>query len=193
MEKNEKIRKSVDDFYRKIAKGEYSVKVSTEKLNNSLGYDKKDMEQLPKGIDMGLSCGNPLENLHLDNDETMVDLGCGTGKDIFLTRIKYPNSGIIYGIDRLKEMIDKAEKVKQIKKFNKIEFRQGSLISIPLENESVNKAISNCVINLEPDKQRVYNELYRILKKGGKFYISDIILKKELPKEWKNNEKLHCT
>ena len=190
---SEKIRKSVDEFYRKISQDEYRTKVSPEEVSESLGYSKEMMSQLPKGVDLGLSCGNPLENFELENGETLIDLGCGTGKDLFLTRIKYPDSGTFYGLDRLDEMILKAEKIRDMKKFKNIEFRQGTLASMPFDSESMDKAISNCVINLEPEKQFVYNELYRILKKGGKFYISDIMLKKELPEEWKKSEKMHNT
>ena len=191
--KNEKIRKSVDEFYRKISKDECRTEVSPEEVSESLGYSREMMSQLPKGVDLGLSCGNPLENFELENGETLIDLGSGTGKDIFLTRIKYPDSGTLYGLDRLDEMILKAEKTRDMKKFKNIEFRQGTLTSMPFELESMDKAISNCVINLEPEKQFVYNELYRILKKGGRFYISDIMLKKELPEEWKKSEKMHNT
>lgn len=190
---NEKIRKSVDEFYRKISQDEYRTEVSPEEVSASLGYSSEMMEWLPKGTDLGLSCGNPLENFEMENGETLIDLGCGTGKDLFLTRIKYPDSGILYGLDRLAEMILKAEKIRDMKKFKNIEFRQGTLTSMPFEPESMDKAISNCVINLEPEKQTVYNELYRILKNGGKFYISDIMLKKELPEEWKKSEKMHNT
>ena len=190
---NEKIRKSVDEFYRKISKDECRTEVSPEEVSESLGYSREMMSQLPKGVDLGLSCGNPLENFELGNGETLVDLGSGTGKDIFLTRMKYPNSGTLYGLDRLDEMILKAEKTRDMKKFKNIEFRQGTLTSMPFEPESMDKAISNCVINLEPEKQFVYNELYRILKKGGRFYISDIMLKKELPEEWRKSEKMHNT
>ena len=190
---NEKIRKSVDEFYRKISKDECRTEVSPEKVSESLGYSREMMAQLPKGVDLGLSCGNPLENFELGNGETLVDLGSGTGKDIFLTRMKYPDSGTLYGMDRVVEMIAKAEKTRDMKKFKNIEFRQGTLTAMPFDSESMDKAISNCVINLEPEKQDVYNELYRILKKGGKFYISDIMLKKELPEEWKKSEKMHNT
>ena len=96
-------------------------------------------------------------------------------------------------MDRVAEMIAKAEKTRDMKKVKNIEFRQGTLTAMPFDSESMDKAISNCVINLEPEKQDVYNELYRILKKGGKFYISDIMLKKELPEEWKKSEKMHNT
>lgn len=194
MEKNdEKIRKSVDNFYKKISTGEYKTKVNPEELSESLGYDKKELEKLPKNVNLGLSCGNPLDNFVLEDGETLLDLGCGAGMDIFLTRMKYKNSGTLYGVDRLQEMIDKAEKTKQKKNFQNIEFKKGTLTELPFENDTMNKIISNCVINLEPNKQKVYDEIYRVLKNEGKFFISDILLKKELPKEWKNSEKLHCT
>ena len=191
--KSEKIRKSVDEFYRKISKDEYRTEVSPEEVSVSLGYSKEMMSQLPEGADMGLSCGNPLDNFKLEEGETLIDLGCGAGKDIFLTRIKYPHSGTLYGLDRLEEMVSKAEKMRDMKKFKNIEFKQGTLTEIPFSSDSIDKAISNCVINLEPEKQEVYNEIYRILKEGGKFYISDIMLKKELPEEWRKSEKMHNT
>lgn len=191
--KSEKIRKSVDEFYRKISKDEYRTEVSPEEVSVSLGYSKEMMSQLPEGADMGLSCGNPLDNFKLEEGETLIDLGCGAGKDIFLTRIKYPHSGTLYGLDRLEEMVSKAEKMRDMKKFENIEFKQGTLTEIPFSSDSIDKAISNCVINLEPEKQEVYNEIYRILKEGGKFYISDIMLKKELPEEWRKSEKMHNT
>ncbi len=191
--KNENIRKSVDEFYRKISTNEYSTEISSDEVSSSLGYSRELMEKLPKGADMGLSCGNPLENFELMEGEVLVDLGCGGGKDLFLTRIKYPNSGTLYGLDSLQEMIEKAEKMRDMKKFENIEFRQGTLISMPFEADSMDKVISNCVINLEPEKQKVYNEIYRILKTGGKFYISDIMLKKDLPEEWRESEKMHNT
>ena len=90
-------------------------------------------------------------------------------------------------------MLDKAKKVRDNKGFDNIEFIKGELINIPLEDRSVDRVISNCVINLEPDKQKVYDEIHRILKEDGMFVISDIILKKELPLEWKNSSRMHCT
>ena len=190
---NEKIREKVDEFYQKIFDKEYKTHISPEKISESLGYNQEMLKQLPEEADTGLSCGNPLENLILNDGETLIDLGCGTGKDIFLTRMKYPNSGILYGMDRLEDIIKKAEKIRDMKKFKNIEFRRGTLTNMPFDSNSIDKAISNCVINLEPDKQKTYDELYRILKSGGKFYISDIILKKDLPKEWRKYEKMHCT
>ena len=113
--------------------------------------------------------------------------------DIFITKMKNPKVGMLYGLDRLDSMLEKAKKVRDNKGFDNIKFIKGELINIPLEDKSVDRVISNCVINLEPDKQKVYDEIYRILKEDGMFVISDIILKKELPLEWKNSSKMHCT
>jgi len=147
----------------------------------------------PDEINMGLSCGNPINHLKIKEGQTLIDLGCGAGMDIFVTKMKNPKVGTLYGLDRLDSMLEKARKVVESKNFDNIEFIKGELIDIPLEEKSVDRVISNCVINLEPDKQQVYNEIYRILKDDGMFVISDIILKQSLPEKWKNSEKLYCT
>ena len=113
--------------------------------------------------------------------------------DIFITKMKNPKVGTLYGLDRLDSMLEKAKKVRDNKKFDNIEFIKGELINIPIADRSVDRVISNCVINLEPDKQKVYDEIYRILKEDGMFVISDIILKKELPLKWKDSSRMHCT
>ena len=159
----------------------------------SLGYDEDIINEFPDEINMGLSCGNPINHLKIKEGQTLIDLGCGAGMDIFVTKMKNPKVGMLYGLDRLDSMLEKARKVVESKNFDNIEFIKGELIDIPLEDKSVDRVISNCVINLEPDKQQVYNEIYRILKDDGMFVISDIILKQSLPEKWKNSEKLYCT
>lgn len=180
---DEEIRQQVKKFYDNIAQGKTTTKVKSIDLYKSLGYDTKLLQQLPEEISSGLSCGNPLDNLVLKDNDTLLDLGCGMGLDVFMARIKYPNSNTIYGMDRLKSMIEKAEKVRDKKEFKKIEFVQGELIKMPFEDNSIDKIISNCVINLEPNKLQVYREIHRILKPNGMFIISDITLKKPLTKE----------
>lgn len=180
---DEEIRQQVKKFYDNIAQGKTTTKVKSIDLYKSLGYDTKLLQQLPEEISSGLSCGNPLDNLVLKDTDTLLDLGCGMGLDVFMARIKYPNSNTIYGMDRLKSMIEKAEKVRDKKEFKKIEFVQGELIKMPFEDNSIDKIISNCVINLEPNKLQVYREIHRILKPNGMFIISDITLKKPLTKE----------
>lgn len=190
---NLKIRLSVDSFYDSISKKKQKTKIAPKKLSKSLGYDEKIINEFPDEINMGLSCGNPVNHLKIKEGQSLIDLGCGAGMDIFITKMKNPKVGTLYGLDRLDSMLEKAKKVRDNKKFDNIEFIKGELIEIPLEDKSVDRVISNCVINLEPDKQKVYDEIYRILKDDGMFVISDILLKQELPTEWKNSEKLYCT
>ena len=175
MNNNIKIRLSVDNFYDNISKNKQKTKIDPKQLSKSLGYDEKIINEFPDEINMGLSCGNPINHLKIKEGQSLIDLGCGAGMDIFITKL------------------EKAKKVRDNKKFDNIEFIKGELINIPLEDKSVDRVISNCVINLEPDKQKVYDEIYRILKEDGMFVISDIILKKELPLEWKNSKQMHCT
>lgn len=190
---NLKIRLSVDSFYDSISKKKQKTKIDPKKLSKSLGYDEKIINEFPDEINMGLSCGNPVNHLKIKEGQSLIDLGCGAGMDIFITKMKNPKVGTLYGLDRLDSMLEKAKKVRDNKKFDNIEFIKGELIDIPLEDKSVDIVISNCVINLEPDKQKVYDEIYRILKDDGMFVISDILLKQELPTEWKNSKKLYCT
>ena len=190
---NLKIRLSVDSFYDSISKKKQKTKIDPKKLSKSLGYDEKIINEFPDEINMGLSCGNPVNHLKIKEGQSLIDLGCGAGMDIFITKMKNPKVGTLYGLDRLDSMLEKAKKVRDNKGFDNIEFIKGELIEIPLEDKSVDRVISNCVINLEPDKQKVYDEIYRILKDNGMFVISDILLKQELPTEWKNSEKLYCT
>ena len=190
---NLKIRLSVDSLYDSISKKKQKTKIDPKRLSKSLGYDEKIINEFPDEINMGLSCGNPVNHLKIKEGQSLIDLGCGAGMDIFITKMKNPKVGTLYGLDRLDSMLEKAKKVRDNKKFDNIEFIKGELIDIPLEDKSVDRVISNCVINLEPDKQKVYDEIYRILKDNGMFVISDILLKQELPTEWKNSEKLYCT
>ena len=190
---NLKIRLTVDSFYDSISKKKQKTKIDSKKLSKSLGYDEKIINEFPDEINMGLSCGNPVNHLKIKEGQSLIDLGCGAGMDIFITKMKNPKVGTLYGLDRLDSMLEKAKKVRDNKGFDNIEFIKGELIDIPLEDKSVDRVISNCVINLEPDKQKVYDEIYRILKDDGMFVISDILLKQDLPTEWKNSEKLYCT
>lgn len=183
MKKSEEIRSEVDRFYTEIAKNKRGTKVKSSDLYESLGYDRELLDQLPEKIQMGLSCGNPLENLLLRDGETLLDLGSGTGVDVFLTRLKFPKAGTLYGIDVLQAMVDRANDVRDKKGFEGVEFVRGEITDLPFEDGSISKVISNCVINLEPDKQKTYDEIYRVLEDGGMFIVSDIILKKPLPAE----------
>ena len=193
MQNNMKIRLLVDNFYDNISKNKQKTKIDPKLLSKSLGYDENIINEFPYEINMGLSCGNPINHLKIKEGQSLIDLGCGAGMDIFITKMKNPKVGMLYGLDRLDSMLEKAKKVRDNRKFDNIEFIKGELINIPLVDGSVDRVISNCVINLEPDKQKVYDEIFRILKEDGMFVISDIILKKDLPLEWKNSSRMHCT
>ena len=193
MQNNMKIRLLVDNFYDNISKNKQKTKIDPKLLSKSLGYDENIINEFPYEINMGLSCGNPINHLKIKEGQSLIDLGCGAGMDIFITKMKNPKVGMLYGLDRLDSMLEKAKKVRDNKKFDNIEFIKGELINIPLVDGAVDRVISNCVINLEPDKQKVYDEIYRILKEDGMFVISDIILKKELPLKWKDSSRMHCT
>ncbi|MDI9502728.1 MAG: methyltransferase domain-containing protein [Tissierellia bacterium] len=192
--KNEaEIRGEVNRFYREISDGSRVLNISSDELYDSLGYDKELMEQLPEEVRLGLSCGNPLESLALKEGETLLDLGSGTGMDVFIARLKFPQAGTLYGMDMLSEMVEKAERVRDKKGFSDIEFRVGTLTDMPFPDASIDTVISNCVINLEPDKKKVYEEIYRVLRPGGRFVISDITLKKPLSEDLQKADNLYGT
>lgn len=192
--KNEaEIRGEVNRFYREISDGSRVLHISSDELYDSLGYDKELLEQLPEEVRLGLSCGNPLESLALKEGETLLDLGSGTGMDVFIARLKFPQAGTLYGMDMLSEMVEKAERVRDKKGFSNIEFRVGTLTDMPFPDASIDTVISNCVINLEPDKKKVYEEIYRVLRPGGRFVISDITLKKPLSEDLQKADNLYGT
>ena len=192
--KNEaEIRGEVNRFYREISDGSRVLNISSDELYDSLGYDKELMEQLPEEVRLGLSCGNPLESLALKEGETLLDLGSGTGMDVFIARLKFPQAGTLYGMDMLSEMVEKAERVRDKKGFSDIEFRVGTLTDMPFPDASIDTVISNCVINLEPDKKKAYEEIYRVLRPGGRFVISDITLKKPLSEDLQKADNLYGT
>ncbi len=147
----------------------------------AIGYRESDIEAVPEGANLGLGCGAPLDFLDLMPGETVLDLGSGAGFDAFLAARHIGDAGHVIGVDMTPEMIEKARANAAEGGFTNVEFRQGRLESLPLEDASVDAVTSNCVINLVPDKSVVFREIARVLRPGGRLVISDIILDGPLP------------
>ncbi|TDI84107.1 MAG: arsenite methyltransferase [Caldithrix sp.] len=152
-------------------------------ISKSIGYSEDELKSVPDGSNLGLGCGNPTAIASLKPGETALDLGSGAGFDCFLAARQVGETGKVIGVDMTPEMILKARTNAEKGGYANVEFRQGEIENLPVENNFVDVVISNCVINLSSDKQAVYNEIYRVLKPGGRIMISDIALKKSLPEQ----------
>jgi SAM-dependent methyltransferase len=149
----------------------------------AFGYSAEELASIPAEANMGLSCGNPLATAHLKEGEVVVDLGSGGGLDVFLAARQVGSTGKAIGIDMTPQMLELARANASKGGYRNVEFLEGQIDAIPLPDESANVVISNCVVNLAPDKRKVFQEIYRVLKRGGRVAISDIALKQELPGE----------
>ncbi len=194
--KKEKIKEFIKQRYGGIAKQSNSCcgvenhccsKDTAETISHQIGYKEEDLRAVPEGANLGLGCGNPVAIASLKPGDTVLDLGSGAGFDCFLAANKVGKSGKVIGVDMTAEMIEKAERNARAQQYENVEFRQGEIENLPLDNESVDVIISNCVINLSPDKPRVFREAFRVLKPGGKFIVADIVLTKDLPDSIKNS------
>lgn len=157
----------------------------------TIGYDVKNLESIPKSSILGLGCGAPLNYAHLNPGETVVDLGSGAGIDAFLASKQVQDNGKVIGIDFTEEMLQKARFAAKENGFTNVEFRKGDIENnIPVDDNTVDVAISNCVINLASDKVRAFKEVYRVLKKQGKgrIIIADLVTSKEIEGESVNTQ-----
>ena len=191
---SEDIRSAVRDRYaqtvRQASKAACGCGCGGASQSEQLGYERSELAAIPPEADLGLGCGNPTALAGLQPGETVVDLGSGGGLDCFLAAQRVGPGGRVIGVDMTPEMIDRARAAAGKGGFQNVEFRLGEIENLPVADGTADAVVSNCVINLSPDKGRVFREAFRALKPGGRLLVSDIVLSGELPAQVRKDVEL---
>lgn len=188
------IKSAVKERYGKIAQGSAGCCGADKRntMSEAIGYTREELGDAPQDADLGLGCGNPVALASLNPGEVVLDLGSGAGLDCFLAAKRVGESGKVIGVDMTPEMLEKATANARSQGLSNVEFRRGEIENLPVDSDSVDVVISNCVINLSEDKARVFSEIQRVLKPGGRFYISDIVLSTALPASISDSMDAYC-